>query len=180
MLIDTARLRLRRFQSADIPAFAAYRSDPEVARYQEWDFPLSFESAGRLVRRYARSDPAGPGWFQYAVELKADGCLLGDVAVNRQPGGGEAEIGFSLARDRQGHGYASEAVRAVLDDLFGTGLRTVSAECDVRNQRSARLLERIGFEFESQRAVFLRGKREWTDLQMFTLSAEKWEGLDKG
>ncbi|MFI2352097.1 GNAT family N-acetyltransferase [Streptomyces sp. NPDC019443] len=180
MLIDTARLRLRRFQSADIPAFAAYRSDPEVARYQEWDFPLSLESAGLLVRRYARNDPAGPGWFQYAVELKADGCLLGDVAVNGQPGGGEAEVGFSLARDRQGHGYATEAVRAVLHELFGTGLRTVSAECDVRNQRSARLLERIGFEFRSQRTVFVRGKREWTDLQMFSLPAEKWEDLDKG
>jgi RimJ/RimL family protein N-acetyltransferase len=68
----------------------------------------------------------------------------------------------------------------VLHDLFGTGLRTVSAECDVRNQRSARLLERIGFEFRSQRTVFVRGKQEWTDLQMFSLPAEKWEDLDKG
>nr|WSY57462.1 GNAT family N-acetyltransferase [Streptomyces sp. NBC_00886] len=180
MLIDTARLRLRRFQPSDIPAFAAYRSDPEVARYQEWDFPLSLESAGRLVRRYARSDPAGPGWFQYAVELKADGCLLGDVAVHRHPGGEEAEVGFSLTRERQGYGYATEAVRAVLDGLFGAGLRTVSAECDVGNQRSARLLERVGFKCTSQRTVFVRGKREWTDLQMFSLPAEKWEGLGKG
>ncbi|MCX4231287.1 MULTISPECIES: GNAT family N-acetyltransferase [Streptomyces] len=179
MLIDTERLRLRRFQPADIPAFAAYRSDPEVARYQEWDFPLSLESAGRLVRRYARSDPARPGWFPYAVELKADGCLLGDVAVHRQPGG-EAEVGFSLARERQGHGYATEAVRGVLADLFGGGLRTVWAECDVRNQRSARLLERIGFEFVSQRTVFVRGKREWTELRMFSLPAEKWNGPGEG
>ncbi|WP_328497876.1 GNAT family N-acetyltransferase [Streptomyces sp. NBC_00414] len=180
MLIDTERLRLRRFQPADIPAFAAYRSDPDVARYQEWDFPLTLESAGRLVRRYARSDPARPGWFQYAVELKADECLLGDVAVNRQAGGEEAEVGFSLARDRQGQGYATEAVRGVLDDLFGGGLRTASAECDVRNERSERLLERLGFEFVSQRTVYVRGKREWTDLRLFSLPAEKWDGPGGG
>jgi RimJ/RimL family protein N-acetyltransferase len=35
--IETARLQLRRFAEADLPAFNAYRNDPDVARYQRWE-----------------------------------------------------------------------------------------------------------------------------------------------
>lgn len=121
MQMDTPRLRLRRFTPGDAKDFVAYRSDPEVARFQDWEFPLSLESAQRLLRSYSRSDPGAPGWFPYAIEVKADGRVAGDVAVHRQRSGQEAELGFSLARDRQGQGYATEAVAAVLRALFAGG-----------------------------------------------------------
>lgn len=87
----------------------------------------------------------------------------------------QASIGFTLAADRQGHGYAAEAVGAVLDDLFGRrGLHRVSAECDARNTRSARLLLRLGFVQEGllRQASWLKG--EWTDdLQFGLLSSDR-------
>ncbi|MCG7202667.1 GNAT family N-acetyltransferase [Streptomyces arenae] len=175
MQMDTPRLRLRHFTPADVEAFVAYRSDPEVARYQDWEFPLSLESARRLVRAYSRSDPGAPGWFPYAIEVKADGCVVGDVAVHRRRSGEEAELGFSLARDRQGQGYATEAVRGVLDTLFAGGLRTAAAECDVRNERSVRLLERLGFTCTGQRTVFARAGRERIGMLVFALPAERWK-----
>ncbi|MFD3657614.1 GNAT family N-acetyltransferase [Streptomyces sp. NPDC058620] len=177
MQIETSRLRLRRFLPCDIPDFAAYRSDGEVARYQNWDFPLPLASARRLVGEYSRRDPARPGWFPYAIELKEDASLIGDVAVNRHPGGLKAELGFSIARERQGCGYASEAVRGVLGELFTQGLRTAVAECDVRNTRSARLLEHLGFTYVRQHSVFVREKRERTQLSEFALPAERWAVL---
>jgi RimJ/RimL family protein N-acetyltransferase len=118
MLLETPRLCLRRFQPEDTAAFAAYRSDPVIARYQSWTAPLSVESAASLVRRLAGGEPGQPGWFQYAVELKADRCLAGDVGVNLHENRMQAEIGFTLAAGRQGHGYATEAVCALLRDLF--------------------------------------------------------------
>ncbi|MFC9248854.1 GNAT family N-acetyltransferase [Streptomyces sp. NPDC057136] len=177
MQIETSRLRLRRFLPCDITDFAAYRSDREIARYQNWDFPLSLASARRLVGEYSRRDPTRPGWFPYAVELKHEERLIGDVAVHRNPGGLEAEVGFSIARDQQGRGYASEAVLGVLGELFTQGLRTATAECDVRNTRSARLLEHLGFTYVRQHSVFVRGKQERTELSQFTLPAERWETL---
>ncbi|MEU8525761.1 MULTISPECIES: GNAT family N-acetyltransferase [Streptomyces] len=179
MQIETSRLRLRRFHPRDVPDFAAYRSDREVARYQNWDFPLPLASARRLVDEYARRDPTRPGWFPYAIELKEDERLVGDIAVNRHPGGAKAELGFSIARARQGQGYASEAVRGVLAELFAQGLRTAVAECDVRNTPSARLLERLGFTFAREHSFFEREKRAHITLSEFTLPAERWATLGR-
>ncbi|MEV6520440.1 GNAT family protein [Longispora sp. NPDC051575] len=174
MLLDTERLILRRFRPADAPALAAYRSDPAVARYQSWTPPLSETDAVALARSFATGDPSEPGWFQYAVELRADGCLVGDVGVRLDDNRMRADLGFTLAADRQGHGYATEAVRAVLADLFGRGLRRVSAECDARNAASARLLQRVGFRREGLRPAYTWIKGEWTDDVLFGLLAEHW------
>ena len=178
MLIETARLRLRRFKAEDTPAFAAYRSDPAVARYQGWTAPLPAESAAALVQEFAGGDPGQPGWFQYAVELKDDGCLVGDVGVNLHENRMQAELGITLAPRRQGCGYAGEAVRAVLQDLFERrGLHRVSAECDARNLDSARLLERVGFQNEGLRPSNTWIKGEWTDDLLFGLLADHWSRL---
>ncbi|MEU9782435.1 GNAT family N-acetyltransferase [Streptomyces phaeochromogenes] len=172
MLLETPRLVLRRFRAEDAAPLAAYRSDPLVARYQSWTAPVSLDSATRMVRGLATASPEEPGWFQYAIELKADRCLVGDVGVCLHENRMQAELGFTLAGDRQGHGYATEAVRAVLGDLFERrGLHRVSAECDARNDRSARLLRRVGFVQEGllRQASWL--KDEWTDDLLFGLLA---------
>ncbi|MEV6316809.1 GNAT family protein [Streptomyces sp. NPDC051776] len=178
MFPQTDRLSLRRFRPEDAPALAAYRSDPEVARYQSWASPVPVEAADALVRSYAAGDPAEPGWFQYAVELKAHGALVGDVAVCLHENRMQAEIGFTIAPDRQGRGYATEAVGAMLRELFDErGLHRVSAECDARNTASARLLERMGFQREGRRPEFTWLKGEWTDDLLFGLLAERWRAL---
>ncbi|MEV0227611.1 GNAT family protein [Streptomyces sp. NPDC050704] len=175
MLLETHRLVLRRFRAEDAAPFAAYRSDPVVARYQGWTAPVPLDEAVRTVRGYAGGSPEEPGWFQYAVELKDDRCLIGDVGVCLHENLMQAEIGFTLAGDRQGHGYAAEAVRAVLGELFERrGLHRVSAECDERNIRSARLLLRLGFTREGLRREATWIKGEWTDDLLFGLLAAEW------
>jgi RimJ/RimL family protein N-acetyltransferase len=178
MLLETPRLRLRHFQPADAAVFAAYRSDPEVARYQSWTAPVPPAEAAALVREFASGDPGRPGWFQYAIEVKATGSLAGDIGVNLHENLRQAELGFTLAPRWQGQGYASEAVRAVLQDLFERrGLHRVSAECDARNLRSARLLERAGFQQEGRRPEFTWIKGEWTDDLLFGLLSSRWAQL---
>jgi RimJ/RimL family protein N-acetyltransferase len=175
VLIQTPRLALRRFRPEDAPALAAYRSDPAVARYQGWTAPVPLASAAALVREFAAGTPGQPGWFQYAMARKADGCLLGDLGVKLHENGMQAELGVTLAPEHQGHGYATEAVRAVLHHLFQQcGLRRVSAECDARNRGSERLLERVGFRREGLRPAFTWLKGEWTDDMLFGLLADDW------
>ncbi|MDJ0345149.1 GNAT family protein [Streptomyces sp. H10-C2] len=179
MLLETPRLRLRRFQPGDAPALAAYRSDPEVARYKSWTAPVSIDSATAFVRACGEADPGQPGWFQYAIELKADGSLAGDVGVRLHDNRMQADLGVTLAAGRQRSGYAIEAVRAVLEDLFTRrGLHRVSAECDARNTRSAQLLERAGFQLEGRRPEFTWLKDEWTDDLLFGLLADRWRQLN--
>ena len=178
MILETARLRLRRFRLEDAPAFAAYRSVPAVARYQGWTAPVSPQAAAALVQEFAGGDPELPGWFQYAVELRADGRLVGDVGVSLHENRMQAELGITLAPEQQGCGYAGEALRAVLGELFERrGLHRVSAECDARNLDSARLLERVGFRPEGRRPAHTWIKGEWTDDLLFGLLADQWSQL---
>ena len=157
VLESTDRLVLRRFRDSDAEPLAAYRSDPEVARYQSWSPPVSIDEARRMVGAWAVASEAAPGWFQYAVEVRAEGVL-----------------GFTLATAYQGRGYATEAVRCVLTRLFASGLRRVSAECDARNKASAKLLERLGFRREGLRVEHTWIKGEWTDDVLFGLLARDW------
>jgi aminoglycoside 6'-N-acetyltransferase len=85
----------------------------------------------------------------------------------------QAEIGYTLATAYQGNGYATEALRSMLELLFiERGLRRISAECDARNLRSARLLQRLGFQYEGRRRAHTWIKGEWTDDLLFGLLAE--------
>ncbi|MCP2330208.1 GNAT family N-acetyltransferase [Actinoalloteichus caeruleus] len=164
------RLVLRRFQPGDAAALAAYRSDPAIARYQAWETPLTVERAAETIARYRHDAPDRPGWFPYAISL--DGALIGDLGVNLHENGMQADLGFTLAAPHHGRGYATEAVGRMLEHLFvDRCLHRVSAECDPRNDASARLLDRLGFEREGLRRANTRVRDEWADDLLFGLLA---------
>lgn len=175
-MIETERLILRRFQLADAAPLAAYRNDPDIARYQAWPSPLTPEAATEQVRTYRDQDPEQPGWFQYAIEAKDDHSLAGDLGVLLHDNRMQAELGITLAPARHGSGYALETVQAALEHLFGQGVHRVSAECDTRNVPSVRLLKRAGFQLEGERPEFTRNINtgEWTDTLLFGLLASRW------
>jgi RimJ/RimL family protein N-acetyltransferase len=175
MLIVTERLVLRRFRPSDAATLSAYRSDPDVARYQSWSAPYPLEEARATIAGLAGGDPSQPGWFQYAVERAGDKAHIGDVGVDLKENRRQAEIGFTLAPAYQGKGYAAEAVRGVLTDLFEVrGLHKVSAEADARNKASARLLERVGFVREGLLRQHTWIKGEWTDDLLYGLLGADW------
>lgn len=173
--LRTSRLVLRRFRPDDAASLAGYRSDPDVARYQGWNAPFSGDQARAFVGALADGHPDTPGqWFQLAVD---DGSgHIGDVGVFVDAADPRlARIGFTLARHAQGNGYATEAVTALLDYLFGErGKHRVTAECDARNHRSAALLERVGMRREAHHLAASWWKGEWTDEYAYALLAREW------
>lgn len=172
----TERLTIRRFEREDASVLAAYRSDPKVARYQTWEAPFTQAQAERFVAALATCDPDTPGdWFQFAVTRTSSGALLGDVAAGIDQDPRLARIGFTLAPAAQGHGFATEAVAALLDYLLiARGKHRVAADCDVRNHPSVALLEGIGMRREAhhRRSTWSRG--EWTDEYVYAILAEEW------
>ncbi|RKT53111.1 GNAT family N-acetyltransferase [Saccharothrix australiensis] len=178
MTLRTDRLALRRFRPDDAAAFAAYRSDPEVARYQSWEPPFPPAVAEEFMREMAGLDPVEPGWFQYAIDV--GGMLIGDVGVNLHENRRQAEIGYTITTAHQGKGYATEAVGRVLEHLFvDRGLHKVSAECDARNERSAKLLARLGFRHEGTLVEHTWAKGEWTDDLLFGLLDREWRTIER-
>jgi RimJ/RimL family protein N-acetyltransferase len=172
VLIATSRLVLRRFRAADQASLSAYRNDPEIARFQDWNPATTAEDL-------ATGSPDEPGWFQYAIEHVAERRLIGDLGVRTHDNRMQADIGFTLAGPDQGRGYATEAVRGLLDHLFRVrGLHKVSAECDARNHASARLLRRVGFTQEGHLRSHIWINGEWTDDLLFGLLSTEWIGSD--
>jgi RimJ/RimL family protein N-acetyltransferase len=173
--IRSERLILRPFAAGDSTALAAYRSDPDVARFQSWDAPVTVAAASALIAELAAGDPHEPGWFQWAVERIDEPGLVGDLGVNLLEDERQAAIGYTMAPAFQGRGYASEAVARMLDHLFAKqGLHRVSAECDTRNGASVRLLERLGFRREAHLRSSTWSKGEWCDDYLYALLASEW------
>ena len=147
-LLATERLTLRRLERRDAAVISAYRSDPEVARYQSWQAPYPVQSAEALVHEMEGRRLDQPGWTQIGVELRATGQLVGDVAFENRDAS-EAAVGYSLAPAHWGHGYATEAVGAVVaHGLDALGFDVIVAEVVPENTASIAVLTRLGFTRE--------------------------------
>jgi RimJ/RimL family protein N-acetyltransferase len=171
------RVVLRRFTAADLPAFAAYRSDPEIARYQSWEPPFPLAKAEVMLEELAEIHPDTPGeWYQFAVALRGSGELIGDCAAHTLADDPrQAEIGFTFAPANQGRGYATEAVRRLLEYLFRErDKHRVSANCDDRNARSAALLRRVGMRREGLLVESTWAKGEWTNDELYAVLRREW------
>jgi len=175
--LSTPRLYLRRFRESDAEAFASYRSDPAVARYQGWDAPYPLEQASRFVSEMATEPADVPGeWLQIAVALAGDGALVGDCAfVPHADDPRTVEIGFTIAPEHQGRGYAREVVSSLLRYLFEQlGKHRVTASCDPRNVPSVKVLEAVGMRREGHMVESTWAKGEWTDDLLFAILGREW------
>jgi len=178
--ILSPRLRLRPFQTADLPAFVAYRSHPDVARYQSWDTSYGMADAERFLAEQRRVAFGQPGvWVQLAATDRGDGTLLGDCATRvhtDQPQ--TAELGVTFSPRHQGAGLAAEAIGAVVDHLFEhVGMHRVFAETDDRNDAAHRLFARLGFRCEARLVEADWFKDEWTTVRVYALLRREWERL---
>jgi RimJ/RimL family protein N-acetyltransferase len=175
--IVTDRLRLRPLTAADIDALLTYRGRADVCRYLPFE-PMTAEVLqGRLRTDLSRTAITVEGQaLTLGVELAATGRLIGDLVLffrSREHAGGE--LGYVFHPDVAGHGYATEAARAMLTLAFDQlGLHRVIARLDARNQPSAKLAARLGMRRE---AHFVRNeifKGEWADELVYALLADEW------
>lgn len=182
--ILTPRLVLRRLEPEDSARVYAYRSLPEVARYQAWE-PEDELEIRRHVEGLEGVEPGEPGrWFQLGIELKSSGELVGDVGLQVPEGREhEMEFGITLAPAHQGKGHAAEALAAVLAFAFGVlGKHRVFGSVDPANAPSIRLMERLGMRREAHYRKSLWFKGGWADDVIYAMLEEEWvpEGPPSG
>jgi putative acetyltransferase len=174
-IIDTERLILDTLVPADTPALFAYRSHPDVSRYQNFA-PHDQADAARFIADVAATPFDTPGtWFQFAIRTRHAHELIGDIGVHFFEDGHQAEIGFTLAPGRQDRGFATEAVSAVVEYLFTTlGKHRIIASVDPDNQPSIRLVRRLGLRQEGHCRQSLWFKGAWADELLFAILASEW------
>src|SRR5215204_1970103 len=174
--IESERLWIRRFKDSDLAPFMAYRNDLEVAQYQSWD-SLDEQEAKAFIREAGSAQPGVPGeWFGFAIESKETQDLIGECALRvdeEEPY--RAEIGFTMAREYQGRGFASEAVSRLLDYAFDSlGLYRAIAIADCRNAPSVALLERVGMRREGYFLENVWFKGGWADEYLYAILKDEW------
>lgn len=178
----TERLVLRAISLEDGGPIAAYHGLASVARYVPWP-PRSRERVEELIPRWMAMDGQGDGseGVQYAIALKDSGVLVGDcVLMFGDRAARQGEIGYVLHPDHHGHGYATEAMRAVVTAGFAIGrLHRIAARCDARNTASWRVMEKLGMRREAhfrEHAIF---KGEWDEEFVYAVLEDEWRAMQE-
>lgn len=161
----------------------AYRQLPEV---NEW---LGRAPATREAfhETYGEPERLAMTFLIERTDLDGDPVVIGDIMIKVEDGWAQAEvmdqaratqaeIGWALDPAHTGRGYATEAVRAVIDTCFGSlGLRRVHAGCFAANEPSWRLMERLGMRREEvSRQSGLHRSGEWMDGLNYALLPDEW------
>lgn len=176
--LQTPRLRLRPLAESDVADVFAVFSDPVVMRYWDGQLMGTLQDAMRYIDHihhgFRRRDFFQWGIADAATDAIIGTCTLTHLSTTHQ----RAEIGFALRQAQWGNGFGTETVKAIIEFAFATlELHRIEADVDPRNERSLRLLERLGFEREGRlrERYYLNGERQ--DAIMMGLLRSQWKPL---
>lgn len=150
--IETPRLILRDWRDDDVDAWAAINADPRVTEFFAKSYTREISEAGAAAIR-AQLSRDGFGWW--ALEVRGGPSFVGSIALQAVPFDAPFtpanEIGWRLASQCWGRGYATEGARAALDFAFNAlKWPEVVAFTVASNVRSRRVMERLGMSHDSR------------------------------
>ncbi len=178
MELRTERLILREFTDHDWPDVLAYQTDPRYLRYYAWT-ERTPAAVRAFVQTFLDQQQAQPrSKFQLAITLKSNQRLIGNCGLRMQSADAhEGDIGYELAPDCWGQGYATEAARAMVQFGFDElQLQRIWSWCIADNIGSVRVLEKLGMRCEERFRHKERFKGQWWDVLLFAMLDEEWRG----
>ncbi|MGE0076453.1 MAG: GNAT family N-acetyltransferase [Bacteroidales bacterium] len=175
MILETERLIIRPITLDDKLEIFKYRSDTVTNKYQGW-IPKTVDDVEDFIGAVAKQINEPNTWFQLVIIEKESKGVVGDLGIhffdteNKQ-----VELGFTLSKQYQNKGYATEAVARVVSYVFNDlGKHRVIASIDPNNTSSIRLVERVGFRKEAHfvESLWINGK--WADDLVYALIEKNW------
>lgn len=170
MQLHTERLLLREYTTSDFDAVHAFASDQRVAEFVEWGPNTTADTRTFLETCVSAQGDRQRTNFTLAITV-SEGDPIGSVSLSLVSGKGE--IGYVIAPDCWGYGYATEAARSLLK--FGMeelGLLEITATCRPENFASARVLEKIGMTRIGFRKSDKLIRGHWRDSLVFSVSGQ--------
>ena len=174
--LPTERLLLRDFVGQDWHAVHEYDADPEVVFFMTWGPNSEVDSRAFVDRNVAASRVTPRTSFELAVVDVETSRLVGAAGLTVNAAHGKAFLGYCFHRNVWGGGYATEAARELLRFAFtDLDLHRVTTTCDVDNQASVRVLEKIGMQREGiLRHDALLRDGSWRDHFVFGILSDEW------
>jgi RimJ/RimL family protein N-acetyltransferase len=168
--LKTDRLLLRPFILADAPAVQRLAGDRDIAS-TTLSIPHPYEDgmAEQWINTLQEKFEQGE-FVNFAVVLLADGALIGAIGLHINLAHENAELGFWIGKPYWGNGYCTEAARAVLHYGFTRlGLHRISARHLSRNPASARVMEKIGMQYEGCQRQRVKKWGVFEDVKMYAI-----------
>lgn len=158
--IETQRLILRTFTSADANAACHNSKQPIVAHFMSDMILQTAEDAHKWIAWLETKCNTHEPFMVLAIQQKADSKVMGFIGVApKKEIGNEIEILFSIADEYQNNGYATEAGKAMIWWIFEkTGQDMLSAIVKPENKASRRVIEKLGFIYSDTRRLQYDGK----------------------
>lgn len=142
--ISTTRLILHPVDEAEARSISERAPAPD----DRWavDYPFDGDLAGlgaylHATEHHGEQRPFG----YYTVSLRPDGIAIGGIGFKGPPHNGVVEVGYGLVPSARLNGYATEALRAIVDLAAALDVTAVRADTDLDNIASQRVLEKAGF-----------------------------------
>lgn len=173
--LETCHLTLRGMRVSDAPDMYAYACREDVTRYLLWqphrDMSYTRDYLTYIGQRYRTGD-----FFDWALVCRADGRMIGTCGFTSFDfAASSGEIGYVLNPDYGGQGLATEAVREILRFGFERlGLHRLEARFMRGNDKSRRLMERVGMQFEGWARDAIRVQEQYRTVGTCAILEEEW------
>jgi RimJ/RimL family protein N-acetyltransferase len=170
-VLKTERLILRAPWLADVKAMASLANDRRIAaNTARIPHPYGVEDAEAFIESANKFD--GEACFVVTY----GGPVIGVCSIELREEG--AELGYWFGSDYWGHGFATEAARAVIDHAFGDlGHQELQSGARVNNPASRRVLEKCGFQWTGVRLIRIRAINSAAPVDRFRLDRGLWSSL---
>lgn len=175
MIAETERLIIRNWRASDWRDLAEILTDENVVYYEPYAVFTVAECRDEAIK-FARSNNF------FAVELKSKKKVIGKIYFNNENYFDTYDLGYTFNADFQGKGYATEGIRAFFEYAFAhMPVRRITCSAQVENEKSWKLLERLGFRREghhlktSWKFTDENGDPIWMDTYSYALLREEFE-----
>ncbi|MFN0264957.1 GNAT family N-acetyltransferase [Tepidamorphus sp. 3E244] len=174
--IVTKRLIMRRPTMADAAAITAKANNADVARWlSRMPYPYAQEDAKRWIEWVTNPQT---GECAFVICLAETGEVIGACGLEAMPDLELPQVGYWLGEPHWGKGYATEAVQALIDYVFGnTGCDAIGVGCRVANVGSRRVIEKCGFQYAGLDMMDSRFEGAVVPVFSFKLTRRIWESL---
>lgn len=175
-ILETERLRLRKFTIDDASDMFEYSSEPDVSRYVPWETHRSIEDTNDFLKYILNQYNLGK-LAPWAIEYKQQNKVIGTIDfVAWLTTHYRAEIGFILSKKYWGKGLVVEAATKVIEFGFeNMELNKIEAPCMVENVQSQRVLQKLGMRLEGilKEKYFIKGK--FWDLATYSILKKEYK-----
>jgi len=157
----------------DLGTFISYRQDPDIAQFQGWETTYSIKQAIDLIESQAGLVlPEKGEWLQLAIHSLEHQEHVGDLAIKSvEEEDSTFELGFTIAKQHQGQGFAKEAASKLINYLVSEAeAKKFIATTDSRNSASIKVLAAMGFQKNDSKSWTELFKNEVVAVDYFELS----------